>query len=321
MATYLVTGAAGFIGSHLVRALTKRGETVRALDNFSTGKRENLEGVEGIELIEGDVLDSAALTHAMRGVEYVLHEAAIPSVPRSVDDPLTSHAANATATLMTLEAARRAGSVKRFVYASSSSVYGDTPALPKVESMPTRPQSPYAVGKLTGEAYTLVYNRVYGMPTVALRYFNVFGPRQDPASRYAGVIAKFVSCMLAGDRPPIFGDGKQTRDFTYVEDVVEANLLACTAPEAPGQVMNVACGIMTDLLSVIGALNHILGTNLEAIHYPPRKGDIRDSLADVSRARAVLGFTPRVTVQEGLRRYVEWFQQTGGEPSLRRRAG
>jgi nucleoside-diphosphate-sugar epimerase len=320
MPKYLVTGAAGFIGSHLVRALLKRGDDVRGLDNFSTGKRSNLAGVTGLDLIEGDVTDIATVERAMTGVEFVLHQAAIPSVPRSVDDPFTSHAANATGTLNVLDAARRAGTVKRLVYASSSSVYGDTPALPKVETMPTRPQSPYAVGKLTGECYALVYNRVFGLPAVALRYFNVFGPRQDPNNRYAGVIAKLTSCMLAGERPPIFGDGKQTRDFTFIDDVVEANLLACSAPEAPGQTLNIACGTMSDLLSIVALINDALGTQLDPVHYPPRKGDIRDSLADISRARSILGYAPAVTLKEGLRRYVEWFKSAQSDTPAFRRA-
>ena len=263
MPTYLVTGAAGFIGSNIVEELVRRGETVRALDNLSTGYKRNLEPLlDKIEFIEGSVTDDALLRKALEGVDYVLHQAAIPSVPRSVEEPLQSHEANATGTLKVLIAARDAG-VKRLVFASSSSVYGDSPTMPKREDMPTQPLSPYAVNKLASEEYCKVFHRVYGLPTVALRYFNVFGPRQDPTSAYAAAIAAFASAILAGKRPTVFGDGLQTRDFTYVSNVVDANLLACETDAADGQALNIACGGAISLLDLIAEeLNSLLGTNL-----------------------------------------------------------
>lgn len=300
VATYLVTGAAGFIGSNIVEELVKRGESVRALDNLSTGRAENITPfLQKISFMRADLADQPALAEAMRGVDYVIHQAALPSVPRSVEDPLASHEANATGTLKLLVAARDAG-VKRVVFASSSSVYGDSPTLPKREDMPTQPLSPYAVNKLTGEEYCKVFARVYGLPTVALRYFNVFGPRQDPKSQYAAVIPAFASMMLKGEEPTIYGDGLQTRDFTYVSNVVNANLLACQAEDAVGCALNIACGERISLLDLVSEINAIIGTNLEPRFEEERKGDVKHSLADISEARKMLGFTPSIGLREGL---------------------
>src|SRR5262245_40001346 len=270
----LVTGGAGFIGSHLVAALVRRGDRVRVIDDFSSGKRANLAETDGrIEVIEGSILDVETLERAARGVEFIFHEAAIPSVPRSVAAPVASHQANATGTLLVLEAARR-HRVRRVVYAGSSSAYGETPTLPKVETMATAPLSPYAISKLCGEHYCQVYTRVHGLETVILRYFNVFGPRQDPTSQYAAVIPRFVTAAIAGQRPVIFGDGTQSRDFCFIDNVVEANLLAATAPDAPGGVFNVACGEATDLNHVVRLIEETLGGRLEPRYEPARAGDI-----------------------------------------------
>ncbi|MFC1612172.1 NAD-dependent epimerase/dehydratase family protein, partial [Myxococcota bacterium] len=276
MPTYLVTGAAGFIGSNLVRALLERKEKVRGIDNFITGHRKNIEGLDHLDFVEGDVTDEGTLRQVIAGVDYVLHQAAIPSVPRSVDQPLASHHANTTGTLHVLETARQSGTVKRVVYASSSSAYGDTPTLPKVETMPTQPRSPYAVSKLAGEQYASVYSHVFRLECVSLRYFNIFGPRQDPSSHYAAVIPKFIECALQRQPPPVFGDGKQSRDFTHVENAVEANLKACTAPDVAGETFNVACGQSYDLLTLVHEINDILGTDVHPEHLPPRRGDVRD---------------------------------------------
>jgi nucleoside-diphosphate-sugar epimerase len=308
MATYLVTGGAGFIGSHIVDELVGRREKVRVLDNFATGKRENIaHNLEHIEFIEGDLTDLDTVGRAVDGVDYVLHLGAIPSVPRSVADPIASNEANVTGTLNVLVAARDKG-VRRVVYSSSSSVYGDSPTLPKREDMPTSPLSPYAVSKLAGENYCVAFHRVYGLPAVSLRYFNVFGPRQDPQSQYAAVIPKFITRMLNGESPLVHGDGLQTRDFTYVANVVEANLLACQSERAAGQVMNAALGNCISLLDLIRVLNAILGTDLEPAFDAPRPGDVRDSQADTTRLQALLGFRAVVDFEEGLRRTVEWFQ-------------
>ncbi len=308
MSTYLVTGAAGFIGSNLVRAILDNGDRARGIDNFVTGRRENLEDLEELDFIEGDITDPETIATATRSVDYVLHQAAIPSVPRSLDDPLACHHAAATGTLRVLEAARAAG-VRRVVYASSSSAYGDTPTLPKVETMPTRPLSPYAVAKLTGEQYASVYARVFGLETVSLRYFNIFGPRQDPASTYAAVIPKFIQCARRGERPPIFGDGKQSRDFTFIANVIEANLKACTAKGVAGEVFNIACGEHFNLLHLVREINAILGTDVEPEHHPTRTGDVRDSLADITKAREMLGYTAAVSFREGLERTIEWHKR------------
>ena len=308
MPTYVVTGAAGFIGSNIVEELVRRGETVRAIDNLSTGYLRNLQPwLDKVEFIEGSVTDVALLRRAFDGVDYVLHQAAIPSVPRSVEEPMQSHEANATGTLNVLLAARDAG-VKRVVFASSSSVYGDSPTMPKREEMPTQPLSPYAVNKLAGEEYCKVFHRVYGLPAVALRYFNVFGPRQDPTSAYAAAIAAFASTMMAGKQPTVYGDGLQTRDFTYVSNVVDANLLACQTDAADGLALNIACGASISLLDLIAELNSLLGTNLEPLFAPERKGDVKHSLADIGPARARLGYEPRVGLREGLENTVRWMR-------------
>jgi UDP-glucose 4-epimerase len=310
MATYLVTGVAGFIGSTLARELVAQGEKVRGLDNFSTGKRENLALVRNqIELYEADLLDLDALHRACRGVDYVLHEAAIPSVPRSVKDPLGNNQANVDGTLNLLVACRDA-KVKRVVYAASSSAYGDTPTLPKREDMPPNPISPYATAKLASEYYMTSFYRCYGLETVCLRYFNVFGPRQDPTSQYSGVLAKFITQMLKGEQPTIFGDGKQSRDFTYVDNVVEANLLACKAEgrEVAGKVFNVATGRRTDLNQTCEILKKLIGYSGEVKYGPERAGDVKHSLADISRAQQHLGYQPRGNFEEGLIRTIEWYR-------------
>ncbi len=307
--TYLVTGGAGFIGSNLVRALLDKGAAVRVLDNFSSGREQNLAGVEKqITLVRGDVCDPATVDEAVKGVDYVLHQAAIPSVPRSIEHPLASDRANTHGTLTILEAARRA-KVKRVVFAASSAAYGETPTLPKVETMTPDPLSPYAVSKIAGENYLKVYHVCHGLETVSLRYFNVFGPHQDPKSEYAAVIPRFVTCALAGTRPTIFGDGLQSRDFCYIDNAVQANLLACTAPDAPGKVFNVACGVRTTLLDVIATLAKIVGRSIEPIHEPPRAGDIKHSLADITRAKTILGYTAPVSFEQGLATTVEWYRQ------------
>jgi len=310
VAKYLVTGAAGFIGSNIVEELVRRGEEVRALDNLSTGRISNLDRVmSSIQFIRGDVTDEATLAQAVGGVDYVLHQAALPSVPRSVQEPLASHEANATGTLKLLIAARDAG-VKRVVYASSSSVYGNSPTLPKQESMPTDPLSPYAVNKLAGEQYCKVFWLVYSLPTVALRYFNVFGPRQDPKSQYAAVIPAFITAMLEGKRPKIYGDGRQSRDFTYVSNVVSANLLACEREEAVGSALNIACGKRITLLELVDKINDLLGTKLEPIFEPERPGDVKHSLADISQAEGKLGYKTQVHLQEGLARTIDYMSVT-----------
>jgi nucleoside-diphosphate-sugar epimerase len=305
----LITGGAGFIGSHLARALEARHHEVRVLDDFSSGKRANLADLDGrVEIIEGSILDEAVLDRAMDGVEIAYHEAAIPSVPRSMAAPVASHQANATGTLMVLEAARRKR-VRRVVYAGSSSAYGETPTLPKVESMAGSPLSPYAVSKLTGEHYCQVYARAFGVETVVLRYFNVFGPRQDPNSQYAAVIPRFVTAALEGRQPIIFGDGTQSRDFCFIENVIEANVLAADAREASGRVFNVACGKATDLNRVVKLISDTLGVPLTPTYETGRAGDVKHSLADISAARNVLGYTAAVSFEDGLLRTIEWYKR------------
>lgn len=308
MARYLITGGAGFIGSNLAWALVTRGDEVRVLDNFSTGRDANLRGLEGrVSLVRGDITDAAVLDSAMEGVDFVLHQAALPSVPRSIERPLDCDRVNVHGTVMVLDAARRKGA-RRVVFAASSSAYGETPTLPKVETMMPAPLSPYAASKLAGEHYCQVFHKCYGLETVALRYFNVFGPRQDPTSQYAAVIPNFVRAALTGGEPLIYGDGQQSRDFCYIENCVEANLLACTAPGAAGQVFNVACAERTTLLDVVNHLSEIVGRPLKAQHAPSRAGDIKHSLADITRAREILGYTGKIRFAEGLRRTVDWYR-------------
>jgi nucleoside-diphosphate-sugar epimerase len=309
VALYLVTGGAGFIGSSAVRELLRRGERVRVVDNFFTGRRQNLEEVlADIDLRESDITDLPGLRPAFDGVDYVLHLAALPSVPRSVEDPVTSHRVNVDGTLNVLLAARDA-KVRRLVYAASSSAYGDTPTLPKQESMEPNPVSPYGVTKLVGEYYARVFTRVYGLETTSVRYFNVFGPRQDPTSPYSGVLSVFISSLLAGRSPTIFGDGEQSRDFTYVDNAVAATLLACTAPAASGKVLNVAVGDRVTLNHVFAVLREITGASVEPTYGPSRKGDILHSLADIRAAREVLGYEPQVLLEEGLQRTVAWYKE------------
>jgi nucleoside-diphosphate-sugar epimerase len=312
---YLVTGGAGFIGSHIVEALLKRGDAVAILDDFSTGKKSNLDAAlkarspKGPEprVFEGDLRDAALVRQALAGVTHVLHQAALPSVPRSVAEPFQSHEVNATGTLSLLLAARDAG-VRRFVYASSSSAYGDAPTLPKVESQPTAPLSPYAVSKLAGEQYCRIVTPLYGLETVSLRYFNIFGPRQDPESQYAAVIPKFVTAVNEGKSPVVYGDGKQSRDFTYIDNAVQANLLACDAPSpATGLAYNVACGASATLLEVLDLIGRILNKPVKPVHEPPRAGDVKHSLASIDLARRHLSFEPSVGLEEGLRRTVAAF--------------
>jgi len=309
MTTYLVTGGAGFIGSHIATALVERGDRVRVLDNFSTGKRENLAHLKDkIELIEGDLVDPAVVKRALEGIDIVFHEAALASVPRSVMAPLDTNAACVTGTVNLLDAARKCG-VKRVVYAGSSSCYGDrTAAAAKHETDLPDPVSPYAAAKLAAELYCQAFTATYGLPTVTVRYFNVFGPRQDPNGEYSAVIPKFVVKMLAGERPTIFGDGKQSRDFTYVANVVAGNLLAASVPDAAGKTFNIACGEKMDLLDLAAAINRVLGTKLEPIFEPPRAGDVRDSLADISLARKVLDYKPVIDFDEGLRRSIDFYR-------------
>ena len=313
MAWYLVTGGGGFIGSNLTEALLRAGEDVRVLDNFSTGRRSNLAEAEEwaraggarFALLEGDIQDAETCRRAMSGADYVLHQAAIPSVQRSVKDPVTTNAVNVAGTLNLLTAARDAA-VKRFVFASSSSLYGESPTLPKIETMPPAPISPYGLQKLAGETYCGLFHRLYGTPTVALRYFNVFGPRQDPGSEYSAVIPRFATALRDGGRPTVFGDGEQTRDFTFVANVVQANRKACTAPpEALGLAYNVACEDRISLNGLLGVLGELMGKKADPLYAPARSGDIRHSLADIARARALLGYAPEITLREGLRRTVE----------------
>jgi len=308
---FLVTGGAGFIGSHIAERLVKKGHRVRVLDNFVSGKRENLRSIlSDIELIEGDLRDIEAVKKAARGVEYIFHQGALGSVPRSIEDPASYFASNITGTLNLLQAARDAG-VRRVVYASSSSVYGDSPALPKHEMMTPMPLSPYALTKLSAEQTCQVFTRVYGFETVSLRYFNVFGPRQDPNSEYAAVIPRFISLMLRGQQPIIFGDGQQTRDFTYIENVVDANLKAMYAEQASGEAINIACGKSLSLLELVSILNELLGARIEACHAPERQGDIKHSLADISKARQLLGYEPRIGIREGLSKTLDWHKGEG----------
>ncbi len=310
MAKYLVTGAAGFIGSNLAHSLLQRGEDVRGLDNFSHGRPENIAGIlSRFEFLRADVTDFKAVCSACDGVDFVLHQAALGSVPRSLDDPLATNHANIVGTLTVLEAARKTG-VKRVVYASSSSVYGDTPTLPKTESMPANPISPYAVSKYAGELYAQTFYRSMGLETVSLRYFNVFGPRQHPSSQYAAVIPKFIRLMFAGEQPEMFGDGTQTRDFTFVENVVSANLLACRAPAGKvcGRTFNIAAGRQFSLNQLYLRLQGLTGFARPPRYLPARPGDVRDSLADTAAAEEAMGYKTLVEFEEGLRQTVDWYR-------------
>ena len=313
---FLVTGGAGFIGSHIVEALLRRGERVAVLDDFSTGRRENLEaalrsrtaGAPEPEVIEGDIRDAETARLAVRGASHVLHQAALPSVVRSVEDPVSSHEVNASGTLLLLVAARDAG-VKRFVYASSSSIYGDTPELPKVETMTPAPLSPYAVSKLSGEHYCKIAHALYGLETIALRYFNIFGPRQDPTSQYAAVVPNFVTAVVSGRAPIVYGDGLQSRDFAYIDNAVQANLKACEAPpSAAGRAYNIACGTASTLLDLLRILEKVTGSTVRPAHDRPRPGDVRHSLAAIDQARRILGYEPTVDLEEGMRRTVDAFR-------------
>ena len=306
---YLVTGSAGFIGSHIVERLVREGHEVRGLDNFSTGHRHNVAAfLDDFELVEGDIRDVDTCNRACRGMDHVIHQAALGSVPRSVEDPHTAHAVNATGTLNMLVAARDAGA-RSFVFAASSSVYGDTPTLPKVETMPKSPMSPYAVTKATCEDYLSVFAELYGLNTVGVRYFNIFGPRQDPNGPYAAVIPKFIRILQAGEAPTIHGDGEQTRDFTYVDNAVDANIRATEhADDAAGVTMNVACGERISINALYFTIAEHLGIERNPDYGPPRVGDVRDSLADITLARRLLGYEPTTDVTEGLRRTVQWFE-------------
>ena len=306
---HLVTGGAGFIGSHVVERLLADGEKVRILDNFSTGKPANVAPFQGrVEIVEGDLRDPAALARAVAGCEVVYQQAALRSVPRSIDDPLANNDVNVTGILQLLVAAKKAG-VRRVVYASSSSVYGDDPSLPKVETQTPRPISPYAASKIMGEYYCRIYSQLYGLETVSLRYFNVFGPRQDPESKYAAVVPRFITAALAGEAAEVHGDGLQSRDFTYVDNVVDANLLAGSVPGVAGEAFNVACGGRFTLLDVLAAIEKGLGHPVARKHEEARAGDVKHTLADISKVRRMLGYEPKVDFEEGMRRTVDWFRQ------------
>ena len=309
MPGYLVTGAAGFIGRSIAAALLARGDQVRGVDNFISGKRANLAGLEAMEFLEADLTDPSVCARACSGIDVVFHEAALASVPRSVADPVSTNRNCVEATLNLLMAARAAG-VRRVIYAGSSSAYGETPTLPKREDMPTQPLSPYAVAKLAGEHYMQSFTRVYGLETVVLRYFNVFGPFQDPTSQYSGVLAVFCRRMLAGQQPTMYGDGNQSRDFTYIDNVVHANLLAAAAPadKVSGQMMNVATGSRITLNETFQILSDLIGYRGSPAYAPPRAGDIRDSMADIQRAHELLGYQPIIDFREGLRRTVERYR-------------
>jgi len=307
MAHYLVTGGAGFIGSHLTEELVRRGHRVRVADSLITGKRSNLSHIPDVEFMEGDLANLEFARRAVAGCEYVLHQAAIPSVPRSVKDPISSNRANVDATLNTLVAARDAG-VKRLVFAASSSAYGETPTLPKHEEMPTQPLSPYALQKVIGEQYLQLFTRLYGLETVAIRYFNVFGPRQDPSSPYSGVISVFATALLENRPPTIYGDGEQTRDFTYVANVVDGVLRACEAPGAAGQIINVATGGRISLNMLFEEMRRLVGADVRPAYEEARAGDVRDSQADITRARELLGYVPTVSFEEGLRDTLNWYR-------------
>jgi len=305
---FLITGGAGFIGSNIAKRLVRDGESVRIIDNFSTGKRNNIDEIKDkIDLIEGDIRDTESVLKAVKDVDFIIHQAALPSVPRSIKDPITANDVNVTGTLNLLNAAKNS-KIKRFVYASSSSVYGDTPILPKREDMPPNPQSPYAVTKLTGEYYCSVFYKVYGLPTVSLRYFNVFGPFQDPESQYAAVIPKFINAVLHHNSPVVYGDGEQSRDFTFIDNVVDANILSCRNDKSSGKVLNIACGNRYTLNRLLTEVSYLTGNKANPQFIEPRSGDIRHSQADISSARELIGYRPKIDFREGLKRTVEWFK-------------
>jgi len=311
MANVLVTGGAGFIGSNLVEALLRKGHNVRVLDNFSTGKRENLsfdKNYPNLEVIDGDIRDLSICQKVIKEVEFVFHQAALPSVQRSVEDPLETNSVNAEGTLNLLIASRDHG-IKKFIYASSSSIYGDTPTLPKRESMPPNPLSPYALQKYIGEQYCRLFYQLFGLETISLRYFNIFGPKQDPESIYSAVIPRFINAMIEGRPPIIYGDGEQSRDFTYIDNVVQANLLAMEKDHLSGEIINVGCGEMISLNQLLEILYNIFGFKISPIHQEPRKGDIRESLADISECRRLLNYEPIVKIEDGLKKTVEYFRK------------
>jgi nucleoside-diphosphate-sugar epimerase len=307
MAHYLVTGGAGFIGSHISEELSRRGHSVRVADSLITGKRSNLDHVRGVEFLEGDLADLDFARQAVQSVDYVLHQAAIPSVPRSVKDPIASNRANVDATLNVLVAARDAG-VKRLVFAGSSSAYGNAPTLPKHEEMPSSPLSPYALQKVIGEQYLQMFTKLYGLETVSIRYFNVFGPRQDPTSPYSGVISVFATALIENRPPTIYGDGEQTRDFTYVANVVDGALRACEAARASGEVINVATGGRISLNQLFRTMRDLVGGTVDPIYTEVRSGDVKDSQADIEKAQRLLGYQPTISFEEGLKRTIEWYR-------------
>lgn len=309
MEKYLITGGAGFIGSNLAQELVKRGHQVKVLDNFLTGKKENIAFLmDKIEFIEGDIRDFRICQKAVAGVDYVLHQAALPSVPRSIENPLLTNEININGTLNLLWASKEVG-LKKFVFASSSSIYGDEPSLPKDEDMKPKPLSPYALTKLVGEFYCQIFSQIYGLPSISLRYFNVFGPRQDPFSQYAAVIPNFITRMLKGKEPIIYGDGQQSRDFTYVSNVVEANILAAHAPENSFGVVNIACGERITINSLAAQIKEILKKDISPSYQTPRPGDIKHSLADISRAKKVLKYSPQISLEEGLKMTIRWYEE------------
>ena len=304
---FLVTGGAGFIGSNLVKRLLEKGYSIRVLDNFATGLRENLtDFIKDIELIEGDIRDFWTVVKATKGIDYIIHQAALPSIPRSIDNPLTTTEVNINGTLNILEAARF-NSVQRIIYASSSSVYGDSPQMPKKEDMKPMPKSPYAITKLAGEEYCMSFYNLYGLETVALRYFNVFGPRQNPTSQYSGVIPKFINMLKNKQNPTIFGNGKSSRDFTYIDNVVDATILAVEKEAAVGNIINIACNKAYTLNDLVEKLNKIMDIKIPPIYRPEKLGDIKHSLADISKAKNMLGYKPRIDFEEGLKRTIDWW--------------
>jgi len=309
MEKYLVTGGAGFIGSNICKELVKQGCFVRVIDNLITGRRGNISDIlDKIEFIEGDMGDEQIASTSMKDIDIVLHQGALPSVPRSVADPAATHRHCLDSTFTLLLAARDAG-VKRFVYAASSSAYGDSPSLPKAETMPAGPLSPYAVGKLAGEYYCSVFSHVFGLETISLRYFNVFGPYQDPTSQYAAAIPAFVTAILKDEKPTIYGDGRQSRDFTYVDNVVDANLLAARTPRTSGELVNIACGKAVTVNAIIDMINDLVGKDIKPIYTDPRPGDVKHSLADITLAEKLIGYKPRVSFREGLRKAIDWYRE------------